>query len=618
MPKRPSTPAADQARLPQKSQRTNDGGADTDIGSHAEDSGSNSSVEDMNTFWGDMNDPDTLLKTKLALAIFSDRPLKHETYAVEYLASMRPLSAPTPKADEYLTYLQAVYPAAPVKGMARAWSKMKQYFGDTKKADHSAIENLIDVTSLIAAFKEAPEIATSDSTTSTATAMPPPPSPLMAMPKAATSSSRSSMASSWSRFNNVSNSSSNGSGSGSGSSSNGSGGGCGSSSGNPTPGQILTMKSLFKENFNKFRGGAWSLPSGAVLDERLRGVIECLPYESALHSFVIEDVDALLQLFEDTTDQKEIERIMVTRKDEGLPVLSPAEHNFLQQYDMLPVDLDEFLATHGWRNVGDALQNKPSEEFQKVAHDSITHVLRMYQESDLAFPKGPAEAWFNIHLWGYLRLALSRSRSLEYRPGEVSSDASANRRNKRRTRDGRQYAGHKVDGLVVVSARSLEICHMEAAKKDGGANTTKCLDDTKKLLKLMKDAHDMIREKATQDIRDRLVTFGLRISGPTATIFTLRQRPGRFYQAVAEATMSFPSIWPDGDTGTIIAVISRILMLRKAILAMAASVATWTSLAIDGQNPGGHGDWIAPTMTSPQLLPTTPIIPTEDIPPLNL
>ena len=159
---------------------------------------------------------------------------------------------------------------------------------------------------------------------------------------------------------------------------------------------------------------------------------------------------------------------------------------------------------------------------------------------------------------------------------------------------------------------------MEVAKKDGGANTTKCLDDTKKLLKLMKDAHDMIREKATQDIRDRLVTFGLRISGPAVTIFTLRQRPGRFYQAVAEATVSFPSIWPDGDTGTIIAVISWILMLRKAVLAMAASVTTWTSLAIDGQNPGGHGDWITPTMTSPQFLPTASVIPTEDIPPLDL
>ena len=66
---------------------------------------------------------------------------------MEYLVSMRSLSAPTPKADEYLAYLQAVYPAAPVKGMARAWSKMKRHFGDTK-ADHSAIENLIDVASL--------------------------------------------------------------------------------------------------------------------------------------------------------------------------------------------------------------------------------------------------------------------------------------------------------------------------------------------------------------------------------------------------------------------------------------------------------------------------------------
>ncbi|KAF9955418.1 hypothetical protein BGZ72_003767, partial [Mortierella alpina] len=488
----------------------------------------------------DERDSDTLLKYALSLAIFGSRPSRHELDAVGYLASMRLQPTPKPKADDYLAYIQTTNPTAPMQGVARAWGSLKRYFDDGK-ADYSAIMGMIDVASLVAAFKEAPLIVVPDSTSSATTAMAAPTSsrPL----KAPSSRSRSSSAYDSGR---------NGSGSSSSSS--------GSSSGNPTASQITTMRDLFKENFAKFRGDPWLLPSGTEFDERLRGMVECLPYESALHSFVIEGVDELLRLFDDKMDQKEIERVMIKRTGEGLPALSPAEHSFLQQYSMPPDDLDEFLATHGWRSVGDALQERPSDEFQRVAHDSITHVLRMYQESDLAFPKSPTEAWFNMHLWGFLRLALSRRRTLEYRSGEISSDASANRRNKRRTRDGRQYAGHKVDGLVVVSARSLEICHMEVAKKDGGCNTTKSLDDTKKLLKVMKDAHDMIREKATQDVRDRLVTFGLRIAGPTVTIFTLRQRPGRFYQGTTEATLSFPPIWQDGDTGTIIAIIARVLM----------------------------------------------------------
>ncbi|KAG0051149.1 hypothetical protein BGZ83_004051 [Gryganskiella cystojenkinii] len=143
---------------------------------------------------------------------------------------------------------------------------------------------------------------------------------------------------------------------------------------------------------------SWSLPSVAVMDERLRGVIDCLQYESALHGFVIVDVDGLLQLL-DKTDQEELKCIMITRK----------YHNFLQQYNMPPDDLDNYLATHGRQNVGDALERKPSEDFQKVAHESITNVLRMYQGSDLNFPKSPVEAWFSsIQLWGIIGLALSR------------------------------------------------------------------------------------------------------------------------------------------------------------------------------------------------------------------
>ncbi|KAK3806841.1 MAG: hypothetical protein J3Q66DRAFT_392888 [Benniella sp.] len=382
-----------------------------------------------------------------------------------------------------------------------------------------------------------------------------------------------------------------------------------------TQDQVLAMRTVFSENFDKFRGGPWSLPSGAVFDEHLRGLIERLPLESALHSFIIEDVDLILKTFKDATDQEEIKRAM----NEGwsLPALSPAEIAFLKQYDMPPDDLNSFLKTHAWGNVGEELKDKPSDEFQQVAHDCVTHVLRTYQQNALAFPNAPLESWFTTHLWGFFRLALSCPCILEYKSGEVPSDASARRRNKQRAREDRQYGGHKADGLVVVSSRSLEICHVEAAKKDGGANTTKSLDDTKRLFKLMKDAHDMIREMAVQNVRDQVVTFGLRLSGPTLTVFALRQLSGRFYQAVVEAKVSFPPRWNNDDTSTIIAAISRVLKLRKAILAMSASVSTWTSVKIDGQDPGSHDDCIAPTMTSPQCLPASPVHP-DEIPPLDL
>ncbi|KAG9067085.1 hypothetical protein KI688_012998 [Linnemannia hyalina] len=201
-------------------------------------------------------------------------------------------------------------------------------------------------------------------------------------------------------------------------------------------------------------------------DDRLRGVVEALPYESALHSFIVGDGDTVLRLFDDAKDREEITNIMVTRKDERLPGPSPADLS-LQQYNRPPKDLHEFLLNHSCSSVGDAREEKSSEECQIVAHDCITQVPRNHQ----------------------------------------------------------RY-GHKVDGVVVISKWPVEICWMEAAKKDGGANTTKCLHDSRKLIKFMKDGHDMIQEKAELSTN---------------------------------------------DTTQVLAVIVQILKLRKVILAMAAS-----------------------------------------------
>ncbi len=92
--------------------------------------------------------------------------------------------------------------------------------------------------------------------------------------------------------------------------------------------------------------------------------------------------------------------------------------------------------------------------------------------------------------------------------------------------DSRLFMGHEADSVVVISKRPMEICWTAAARKVGGVNTSKYLHDTRKLLKLMKDGHDAIREKAEHDIRNRLITYALRISGPSISICTLHQCPG--------------------------------------------------------------------------------------------
>ncbi|KAG0255943.1 hypothetical protein DFQ27_006000 [Actinomortierella ambigua] len=571
-------------------------------------------ADDSDTITGDGARPlmsaeneNDLAKEILGFAIFGQQPLKHEYRALDYLASAMSLPEPVPNVADYLAYLKATYPEAPASGVARTWSTLKRYFGDAE-TDHSAVADLIDVKSLARAFGEAPDITISDWTTELATSSDPPPQdpapamrpPPMVVPRAATSASTRSAG----VPSSLPPSDSNGTSSG-------------SSSTKITPGQALAMKRLFDGNFREFGGDSWSLSSGAVVDDRLHSVIKDLSYESPLHSFVIESVDTVLRLFEDEKDRDEIKSTLITGRSEGLPALTPAELAFLQLYNLPPADLDNFLSTRGWSSVGDALGEKPSVEFQTVAHDCVTHLLRTYQQNGMTFPGQPSEAWFSHMLWGFLPRALSCHLVLEYKPGEVTSEASAQRRRKQQVSGNRQTTGHKVDGLVVFSDLSLEICYMEAAKNDGGANTTKCLHDTKKLMKLMKDGHDLIREKAEQNIRSRLATFSIRISGPTVTIFSLHQCPGRFYQSVEEYTKSLPRVWKAHGTTTVLAIIARILRLRKALMIMAASVSTWTQAPIDDESVG-EKDWVAATMTSPQLLPSTFATLVGAIPPLDL
>ncbi|KAF9147979.1 hypothetical protein DFQ26_002559, partial [Actinomortierella ambigua] len=100
-----------------------------------------------------------LLQAHLHIAIFGNQQLKYEYHAVEYLASVMSLPSPAPNAADYLAYLKAVYPEAPASGVVRTWSKLKRYFEDAE-TDHSAIEGLVDVESLVRAFGEASDIAT--------------------------------------------------------------------------------------------------------------------------------------------------------------------------------------------------------------------------------------------------------------------------------------------------------------------------------------------------------------------------------------------------------------------------------------------------------------------------
>ena len=120
------------------------------------------------------------------------------------------------------------------------------------------------------------------------------------------------------------------------------------------------------------------------------------------------------------------------------------------------------------------------------------------------------------------------------------------------------------------------------------------------------------------DIRSSLITFGVRISALTMTLYTMRQRPGRFSQLCAESSASLPDMRTEENTMAILGVLERVLVFRKAMIEMGRQIPQWTSVSVGGSDPGAHGDWQAATLTSPHLIPDTDCTTLETVPELAL
>ncbi|KAG0222051.1 hypothetical protein BGW42_006958 [Actinomortierella wolfii] len=536
---------------------------------------------------------EALLREELARAMYKSRPTIIQRCVMDYLVRIRRTLAPRP--DDFIAFLKASHPTVRAATVMKEWQKAKEFFDGDKGRNHLAIEPLLNIPDLVAAFNAAPEF---DAEYVKTARMPPP----LSLPVAQAVGQSSSLpldspgqgAQRRSRSSSI----------------NGSNGSSSSGSNNCsakhlTPTQIALMQSLYQVNFRQFEGAEWVLPSGAIVDQVLFEVTKDMRFESSLHSFVIETPATLLGLFPDLMDQDELREVLVERAGEELPTLSSAEVAFIELFNKDPSDLEKLFAQQGWGSVGASLTEKPSEEFQRLVFECVFLLLAVYRGNRMTLPSAPSESFVVHRLWGFLAQALHSPQRIEYQPGEYHSQASVYRRNLDRPRESRQIAGHKVDGVVIAASKSLELLVIEAAKIDQGPNVTKAQDDRMKLCKLTKDMHDLIRSKAKHNVRELLATFGIQLSGVTATFFTLRQRRGRFYQLCCEGSESLPNVWTDqAETQSIIDVLTKVLVIRKALLSMAQDIRIFTATS-HGMSTGSV-DCIAATMTSPQLLPSSP------------
>ncbi|KAG0294124.1 hypothetical protein BGZ96_001746 [Linnemannia gamsii] len=505
------------------------------------------------------------------------RPTSLQYRAIEYIVTLN--QQPSSASQDFMTYIRSHSQATSAPTIAALWKTIREWFEDERRTSLAELHHLMDVPALVRNLRSMPLEITELTEVAEGTA----PATLDFLPSFMSSSSSPPISTPSSQLRSSSS--------------------VGTTSSSLRSAAVIKMRDEFRKHFQAFKGTPWTLPSTAVMDNLLADYAETFRKESSLHSFVIDDINMPLNQVMDEADKEAIIKVLVTRSGESSPTLSLEESIYMGLFNKKPDELEEFLA-NGWGNT------RPNsggidKEFTKRVWFTIVQIHFAYWARRYELPATQSESWYVHTLWGFLGPLLECHGVLVYQPGEICSAAPGLRKNKCRSLGARQLMGRKVDGLIRCVTVGLEICVMEAAKSDNGPNGTKALSDTRKLAKSMKDMYDTIHRESLVNIRDQLVTFGIRISAASITLYTLRQRPGRFYQLSLEDTVSFPPVRDmSGDnTSRILNVVSTVLRLKKQMMEMARSIQVWTTPHFDASDRQPVGDEWTDTLTTPVSSP---------------
>ncbi|KAK3828965.1 MAG: WD40-repeat-containing domain protein [Benniella sp.] len=302
------------------------------------------------------------------------------------------------------------------------------------------------------------------------------------------------------------------------------------------------MQQEFRKNFDEFEGQGWTLSSkGANVDRLLAKYIESLSVESALHSFVLESTELAMGLAVNANDKRAIK----VACSPTMAMLGATEMSFLRLYDQPPAQVLALLQA-GWRQHQPPL---PNQGFCDVVVMSLYELHSTYQKHGFSMPYGELEYWYVQRVWGFIARIFEMHEELEFKSTEVSCKASKQRKNETRGLEERLARGRRLDGMVTMANTDLELCAIEAARVDGGHTSTKALKDNRKLAKSMKDMMDRIRRKATTDISQNVVVFGIQIAEGSISMYTLKKLTGRFYKVTCVAEASLPKVWDQQESG---------------------------------------------------------------------
>ncbi|CAG8639785.1 20349_t:CDS:2, partial [Dentiscutata erythropus] len=289
-------------------------------------------------------------------------------------------------------------------------------------------------------------------------------------------------------------------------------------------------KSAFHEAHNAIPNNAkMRLKSGRIVEDILFNYVKDKDYEEHAHSYIIDcENENIKSLF----SEEEWEELILDRL--GVPSLPQEIAKELARYGKKSLEeLRKIVNTPYLQDgvVYDVQQHYDLEWIQM----SVRTLVNLYENMDSPLVRNQYEDWFTVALFGACIDMCMRTAQLgtDVKRTDAPSLASANRKNRNRPKNVRKFIGRKIDGIVYIINRLLEVGAIEAARSFSGESHRKYLNEKFKMPKTLRDMlADHIRavnydeEKINKIQVFGILHFGLRIqftrlwrTGGSITIF---------------------------------------------------------------------------------------------------
>ncbi|CAB5329446.1 unnamed protein product [Rhizophagus irregularis] len=241
----------------------------------------------------------------------------------------------------------------------------------------------------------------------------------------------------------------------------------------------------------------WTLKSsGRIVEKVIYKYAQNLPYESCLHSFIINDVDKEAESLFQKEEWEEIFSFNLQK----VPKIDKSLTDLMKKYSITDLSSFQKIIFEPFLPANTLYSNKEHFDLNYI-HLAYSIIHTLWENEDFTLDLSRLEEWYQHNIWSPLIDSAFHNSKINLVWGEgIKCTASNDRKNNK-----------SCDGIFRLKGDRLEIGGIEAGRKWEGKNGRKYLQDCLKLSKMLRDMLVQLVKECNGDeqIIRKLQTVGM-------------------------------------------------------------------------------------------------------------